>query len=354
MCPGMRPRTNRNNNRELCMHEARQYTRKEKNAVQCSLCSHRCTIADGKHGICGVRENTGGTLYATTYGLVSAEAVDPIEKKPLYHYLPGTLSYSLGSIGCNFRCEHCQNWHISQADRAHARLFSLSPEEGVSRALASGCASISWTYNEPTIWHEYTLDMGTIARSKGLGTCYVTNGYITEEALRELSPMLAAYRVDLKAFSDDFYRKVCGAHLQPVLESAVVAKGLGMHIETVTLVIPGVNDRIEDLEALIRWVIENLGPGTPMHFSAFHPDYKMTDRGATPAALIEKICSRAMELGLRFPYAGNVARSRFENTICPACGALLIERRGFSSRMVDLDDRQCRKCGEKIEIVRHA
>jgi len=336
------------------MHEALRYTNIGNKAVQCSLCNHRCTIADGKHGICGVRENRGGILYATTYGLVSAESVDPIEKKPLYHYLPGTLSYSLGGIGCNFRCEHCQNWHISQADRAQARLFSLSPEEGVFRALASSCASISWTYNEPTIWHEYTLDMGMLARSKGLGTCYVTNGYITEDALRELSPMLAAYRVDLKAFTDDFYRKICGGHLQPVLDSAVVAKEQGMHIETVTLVIPGLNDHMEEIEALIRWVIDHLGPGTPMHFSAFHPDYKMTDRGATPAALIEKICARAKELGLRFPYAGNVARSRFEDTTCPSCGALLVERRGFASRIAGLDDQKCTRCGEKIEIVRHA
>ena len=335
------------------MHEARQYAKKEKNAVQCSLCSHRCTIADGKHGICGVRQNEGGTLYATTYGLVSAEAVDPIEKKPLFHYLPGTLSYSLGGIGCNFRCEHCQNYQISQADLTSARLFPLSPEEGVARALESGSASISWTYNEPTIWHEYSLDMGTLARSRGLGTCYVTNGYITEEALQDLAPMLGAFRVDLKAFSDDFYRKICGAHLQPVLDAAVRARELGMHIETVTLVIPGLNDSMEEQEALIRWVIEHLGPETPMHFSAFHPDYRMTDRGATPVALLEKICTRAKDLGLRFPYLGNVTHHRYENTYCPACGAMLIERRGFSSRITGLDDRKCTNCGETIEIVRH-
>lgn len=335
------------------MHEARQYIKKENNAVQCSLCNHRCTIADGKHGICGVRHNEGGTLYATTYGLVSAEAVDPIEKKPLFHYLPGTLSYSLGGIGCNFRCQHCQNWHISQAELTTARLVPISPKEGVLRALSSGSASISWTYNEPTIWHEYPLDMGTLARKEGLGTCYVTNGYITEEALRELSPMLGAFRVDLKAFSDDFYRTVCKAHLQPVLDSAVLARELGMHIETVTLVIPGLNDTMEEQESLIRWVIEHLGPATPMHFTAFHPDYKMTDRGGTPVALLEKICGRAKELGLRFPYCGNVGYSKYENTYCPACGALLIERQGFSSHVTGLDDRQCTGCGETIEIVRH-
>ena len=258
------------------MSRARQYQKKENNAVKCSLCSHRCTIADTKTGICGVRKNEGGTLYATTYGLISSEAVDPIEKKPLFHYLPGTRSYSLGGIGCNFHCEHCQNWHISRAKKDTIRLATLSPEEGVSRAIESGSASIAWTYNEPTIWHEYTLDMGTLARARGLGTIYVTNGYITEEALRELSPMLGAYRVDLKAFTDEFYKKICGAHLQPVLDSAIVARELGMHIETVTLVIPGLNDRMEEIDALIRWVIENLGPQTPMHFSRFHPDYKMT------------------------------------------------------------------------------
>jgi pyruvate formate lyase activating enzyme len=336
------------------MHEARRYEKLENNTVKCSLCNHRCTIPEGKHGICGVRVNSGGTLYAATYGKISAEAVDPIEKKPLYHYLPGTRSYSLGSYGCNFHCQHCQNWHISRAVPDESIHPSLSPEEGVSRAIASGSASISWTYNEPTIWHEYTLDMGTLARQRGLGTVYVTNGYITEEALRELAPMLAAYRVDLKAFTDDFYKKICGAHLQPVLDSAVLARELGMHIETVTLVIPGLNDSMDEQENLIRWVIDHLGPDTPMHFTAFHPDYKMTDRVRTPVATLEKIYNRAKELGLRFPYIGNTGSSRYENTYCPSCGAMLIERSGFSSRITGLDDRQCANCGETIGIIRHA
>ncbi|MDD1694707.1 MAG: AmmeMemoRadiSam system radical SAM enzyme [Methanoregula sp.] len=335
------------------MHEARQYRKTEENSVTCSLCNHRCVIKEGMHGICGVRTNERGTLYAGTYGKISAEAVDPIEKKPLYHYLPGTSSYSLGSVGCNFHCQHCQNWHISRAEIDDAHLRPLAPEEGVRRAIGSGSRSISWTYNEPTIWHEYTLDMGTLARARGLGTVYVTNGYITEEALRELAPMLGAYRVDLKAFTDDFYRKICGAHLQPVLDSAILARELGMHIETVTLVIPGLNDSMEEQEALIRWVIGHLGPDTPMHFSAFHPDYQMTDRGGTPVATLEKIYDRAKALGLRYPYIGNVYHHRYENTYCPACGATLIERQGFSSRPVGLDGTQCKKCGEKIGIVTH-
>ncbi len=333
------------------MHEALQYTKGENSSVKCSLCNHHCTIADGKHGICGVRVNTHGTLYGVTYGKVSAEAVDPIEKKPLFHFLPGTLSYSLGGIGCNFHCEHCQNWHISRASADAAPLRDLTPDEGVNHALSGGSASISWTYNEPTIWHEYALDMGTIARKKGLGTVYVTNGYMTEEALRELAPMLLAFRVDLKAFSDDFYKKVCGAHLQPVLDSAVLARELKMHIETVTLVIPGLNDSMEEMESLIRWVIDNLGPSTPMHFTRFHPDYKMTNRSATPVATLEKIYKKAKELGLRFPYLGNVYNHRYENTFCPACGEILIERQGFSSRVCGLDGSRCRNCGETIEVV---
>lgn len=333
------------------MHEALQYARKENFAVQCSLCSHRCVIADGKHGICGVRVNRGGTLFATTYGKIAAEATDPIEKKPLFHYLPGTLSYSLGGIGCNFHCAHCQNWHISRATMDASLIRTLSPEDGVGRALESGSASISWTYNEPTIWHEYALAMGTVARAKGLGTVYVTNGYITEEALRELSPMLKAFRVDIKAFTDEFYRSVCKAKLQPVLDSAKLARELKMHVETVTLVIPGLNDSMEEMEKLIRWVIENLGPATPMHFSRFHPDYKMTDRCATPVATLEKIYRKAKELGLRFPYLGNVYNHQYENTFCPACGTLLIERQGFMSRNRAFDGIRCRNCGEKIEIV---
>lgn len=335
------------------MHRALQWTPAPGGdaAVQCSLCNHRCTIKEGKTGICGVRENREGILYATTFGRVSAEAVDPIEKKPLYHFLPGTLSYSLGSIGCNFHCEHCQNWHISRAKGESLRLFDLSPEEGVRRARSAGCASISWTYNEPTIWHEYPLGMGELARKEGLSTVYVTNGYITEEALRELSPMLRAFRVDIKAFTDDFYRKVCGARLQPVLDSAVLARELGMHVEVVNLVIPGMNDSPGETGALIKWIVEHLGESTPVHFTRFHPDYRMQDRGATPLAVLERIYRQAREMGLRFPYLGNVYPHPFESTYCPACGALCIERRGFSSVFRNLSGHSCTQCGGTIEYV---
>ena len=331
-------------------HEARQYRKGDDLEVVCSLCSHRCHINDGKHGICGVRVNRNGVLYATTFGRVSAEAIDPIEKKPLYHYLPGTLSYSLGSVGCNFRCEHCQNWHISRQGY-ETILADLPPKEGVQRALSAQCASISWTYNEPTIWHEYPLEMGLLAKQQGLGTVYVTNGYITEEALREIRPVLDAFRVDIKAFSDAFYRKVCGAKLQPVLDAAALARELGMHIEVVTLVIPGLNDSPDETGALIRWIIEYLGPDTPVHFTRYHPDYQMREPGPTPLAVLERIYRQAKELGLHFPYLGNVFPHRFENTYCPVCAALLIERQGFASAFRNLSGKQCTQCGAVIPYV---
>nr|HPM61232.1 AmmeMemoRadiSam system radical SAM enzyme [Methanoregulaceae archaeon] len=267
-----------------------------------------------------------------------------------YHYLPGTLSYSLGSVGCNFHCEHCQNWHISRQGY-ETILSDLPPQEGVQRALAAHCASISWTYNEPTIWHEYPLEMGLLAKQQGLGTVYVTNGYITEEALREIRPVLDAFRVDIKAFSDAFYRKVCGAKLQPVLDAATLARELGMHIEVVTLVIPGLNDSPDETGALIRWIIDHLGPDTPVHFTRYHPDYQMHEPGPTPLAVLERIYRQARELGLHYPYLGNVFPHRFENTYCPVCGALLIERQGFSSAFRNLSGKKCTQCGEVIPYV---
>jgi pyruvate formate lyase activating enzyme len=335
------------------MHEARLYQKEENRSVRCSVCAHRCHIQPEKHGICGVRVNRDGVLDAASYGLISAEAIDPIEKKPLYHYLPASLSYSLGGVGCNFQCPHCQNWHISRADLESRLLRPLSPEEGVKRAVTGRCASISFTYNEPTIWHEYPRDMGLLARKEGLGTVYVTNGYMTEEALRDLAPMLHAFRVDLKAFTDEFYRKFCKARLQPVLDSTRIARELGMHIETVTLVIPGVNDTLEEMEGLITWVRDTLGPETPMHFTRFHPDYKMTDTIPTPIATLEKIHARAKEMGMRFPYLGNVPGHPAESTYCPVCGALLIERSGYRTVIRNLKDSSCGSCGEKIEIVTH-
>ncbi len=322
------------------------------NRARCRVCSHRCIVGEGKFGICGTRKNINGKIHTTIYNTVSSEAVDPIEKKPLYHFLPGTHSYSLGSIGCNFRCEHCQNWNISQVSPEEAYTRNITPEEAVKRARDSGCKSISWTYNEPAIWHEYTYDSAVLAKKAGLKTIYVTNGYITEEALRRIAPYLDAYRVDIKSFSEDFYKKICGARLAPVLESTRLARELGMHIETVTLIIPTKNDSIDEIIRIVRWVHDNLGPDTPMHFTRFHPMYRMEDTYSTPVETLERAYDIAKNEGMRFVYTGNVPGHKYENTYCPKCNNLLIERKGFGVGEIRMRDGKCQECGERIPVVR--
>ncbi len=321
------------------------------NKASCNVCSHRCTIAEGKVGICRTRKNIKGKIHTLIYNTVSSEAVDPIEKKPLYHFLPGTLSYSLGSIGCNFRCEHCQNWNISQVTIEESITKEITPEEAVRSALASGCDSISWTYNEPAIWHEYTYDSAVLAKKAGLKSIYVTNGYITPEALQRISPYLDAYRVDIKSFSDEFYKKICGARLAPVLESTKLAKELGMHVETITLLIPGRNDSPEGITQIVRWVEENIGADTPMHFTRFHPMHKMDHVAPTPLSTLEMAHGIAKKEGMRFVYLGNVGGHKYENTYCPRCDALLIDRAGFRTGAVRVKDGKCFRCGEEIPMV---
>jgi pyruvate formate lyase activating enzyme len=322
------------------------------NKVKCNVCSHRCTIAEGKLGICRTRQNKNGKIYTLIYNTVSSEAVDPIEKKPLYHFLPGTLSYSLGTIGCNFRCMHCQNWNISQATLEESYTMEITPEEAIKHALASGSKSISWTYNEPAIWHEYTYDSAVLAKKAGLKTIYVTNGYITPEALRRIAPYLDAYRVDIKSFSDDFYRKICGARLAPVLESTKLAKELGIHVETITLIIPTKNDSPQELTQIVKWVHDNLGADTPMHFTRFRAEYKMKGLNDTPTETLEMAYDIAKKEGMRYVYTGNVPGHKYENTYCPKCNALLIERAGFRVSAIRIKNGKCPKCGEGIPIVR--
>ncbi len=321
------------------------------NKVKCHVCSHRCVISEGKLGICGTRKNIDGKIYTTIYNTVSSEAVDPIEKKPLYHFLPGTLSYSLGTIGCNFRCEHCQNWQISQVTLEEAWTREITPEEAIKRAISTGSKSISWTYNEPCIWHEYTYDSAVLAKNAGLKTVYVTNGYITPEALKRIAPYLDAFRVDIKSFSEEFYRKVCKARLAPVLESTKLAKELGMHVETITLVIPGRNDSPEEITQIVRWVRDNLGVNTPMHFTRFHPMYKMEDAKPTPVETLEMAHDIAKKEGMRFVYTGNVPGHKYENTYCPKCNSLLIDRTGFRVSAIRIKDGKCPQCGEGVPVM---
>lgn len=328
------------------------YTALEDNRVRCRVCSHECVIAEGKHGRCLTRENRGGKLYTLIYNVVSSVAVDPIEKKPLYHFLPGTLSYSLGTVGCNFRCMHCQNYTISQIRLDEARTIEIPPEDAVNRAVFEGCRNIAFTYNEPAIWFEYTYDTARLARDAGIATVYVTNGYISEEALRTIAPYLDAFRVDIKSFRDDFYRKVCGARLEPVLRSARLARELGMHVEVVNLVIPTMNDSPEELRELVRWVRDNLGAHTPMHFTRFYPYYKLGTLPTTPLGTLETAYGIAREEGMKYVYVGNVPGGEHDDTHCPVCGELLIKRYGFEVLHLGITSGgKCPACGAVVDVV---
>jgi pyruvate formate lyase activating enzyme len=332
--------------------EAMFYEKIGNNRVHCNLCAQSCKIAQGKRGFCGVRENREGDLYTLIYGTVSSEAIDPIEKKPLYHFYPGSYVYSVGSIGCNFRCKHCQNWSISQASLEDAYTMDIMPEELIERALLSRSKSIAWTYNEPTIWHEYTSECAKLAKAAGLGTIYVTNGYITSEALRHIAPYLDAANIDIKAFSEKFYHDVASAKLAPVLETTALAKQLGIHVEITTLIIPGANDSLGELRQLSRWVYENLGPETPLHFTRFHPQYQMQNLYPTPVKTMHEACKIATEEGLKYVYMGNVPGSDRNNTFCPNCGNLLIARGFFDIEKYNITpEKTCPKCGEHIPIV---
>jgi len=319
--------------------------------VQCTLCPHNCNIADGKQGICGVRRNERGKLYTLIYASCSSMAADPIEKKPLYHFHPGTSAFSLGTVGCNFKCEHCQNYSISTATPDFSYMKEVMPEQAVELAREYGCEGIAWTYNEPTIWYEYSFDSAKLAKKHGFYTVYVTNGYINEGPLNEISQFLDAMNIDVKAFNEDFYKKICKAKLEPVLQTCKLAKELGIYIELTYLVIPGHNDSIDEVKKFCSWVVESLGSDTPVHFSRFHPDHRMINIPMTPMETLLRIYDIAKKAGILYPYLGNVPHGNYENTICPNCGNLCVERHGYSVKLVGLSGEKCAKCGSAIPVI---
>jgi len=331
--------------------EAKFWNKLSDKKVQCNLCAHSCKLNKDNLGICGVRKNEDGQLYSLVYGSYSSMAADPIEKKPLYHFYPGTKAFSLGTVGCNFKCLHCQNYSISTANSNFSYLRDITPDDSVNLAKQYGCQGISYTYNEPTIWYEFTLDSAKLAKKAGLYTCYVTNGYISKDALKEISPFLDAMNIDVKAFAEDFYKKICKAKLKPVLNTCIIAKKLGIHIELTYLVIPGYNDSLKEIKEFCNWVVDKLGKTTPVHFSRFHPDHKMLDAPATSIEILIKIYEIAKETGILYIYLGNVSHGSYENTYCPNCGSVCIERHGFSIGLKGLKDNKCVKCGNTIQIV---
>ncbi|MEM3501313.1 MAG: AmmeMemoRadiSam system radical SAM enzyme [Candidatus Bathyarchaeia archaeon] len=332
--------------------EAMFYTPIEGSKVKCELCNHYCTILDGKTGICGVRINEAGRLYSMVYGKAAATGIDPVEKKPLYHFHPGSSTYSISTVGCNFKCRNCQNYEISQMPRDHNRIFGedLPPEEVVDAAKRYRCESISYTYTEPTIFYEYAYETARIASREGLKNIFVTNGYISEDALKTIKPYLHAANIDLKSFSDSFYRENCGARLQPVLDNIRLHRELGIWVEVTTLIIPTMNDSEDELRSIAGF-IKSVGEEIPWHVSQFYPMYRLLDLPRTPISTLKKARRIGLEAGLRYVYVGNVPGDEGENTYCYNCGERLIRRFGYEILENKIADSKCPKCGVAIDGV---
>jgi pyruvate formate lyase activating enzyme len=336
------------------MHKAELYEKLPDSRVRCNTCQWHCQINPGKHGVCGMYRNEKGVLYNLNYALVSSAAADPIEKKPLFHFYPGTLCFSLGTLGCNFHCKHCQNWEISTADGASLKhtCREITPEVAIQSAQESGCKGIAWTYNEPTIWFEYTLDSAKLAKKNGLYTVYVTNGYATPETLDTIGPYLDAWRVDIKGFSDEFYKELTGVpHWRDILEVTKRAKNKWkMHIEVITNIVPTMNDDDKQLESLARWIYQELGELTPWHVTRFYPHHRLTHLPSTPLETIEHAAEIGKKVGLKFVYAGNVPGHESENTRCYNCGKLIVKRVGYQTEVKGLAGSKCRYCGADLNF----
>lgn len=315
--------------------------------LQCNLCPKGCMIEPGQSGECRIRVNLDGRLVATTYGYPCAVHVDPVEKKPMFHFLPGSGILSLATVGCNLHCKNCQNWEISQENPENVPARELPPEQVVRLAKEQGCLSVAYTYTEPLVYYEYTLDCSMRAREAGLRNVIVTAGYLNEEPLRRLYPYIDGAQIDIKSMSDNFYRDICDASLGPVLQSCVLAREAGVLVEITNLVIPTLNDSDEDFRKLARWIAANLGAETPLHFSRFFPQYQMKNLPPTPAETLERARAAAREQGLHHIYIGNLSMPDSENTYCPVCGQLLIERRGFTVLKNIITDGKC-SCGKDI------
>ena len=334
--------------------EAYLYESLNDKKVKCNLCNHRCEIKDGRRGICGVRENREGTLETLVYGRIIARHIDPIEKKPLYHLMPGSLSYSVATVGCNFRCLFCQNADIAQMPSDSKGMIAgdpFSPQDVVDAAIKGDCKSIAYTYTEPTVYFEFAFDTAKLAHEKGIQNVFVTNGYMTAEALHMINPYLDAANVDLKAFTEDFYKTYCGAKLEHVKESLKLMKSLGIFIEVTTLLIPGLNDDKDELEKLAKFLADSLGTETPWHISRFHPTYKLTDRPPTPVETLITAREIGIKAGLKYVYTGNVPGESGGNTFCYSCGKVLIERWGFYIKKNVIEESRCPYCNVEIHGV---
>jgi pyruvate formate lyase activating enzyme len=331
--------------------EALFYEKSGGGKVKCHLCCQYCTIPPGERGICAVRENRDGVLYSLVYGKIVARHIDPIEKKPLFHFYPGSRSFSVATVGCNFRCLHCQNYDMSEYPRLHSDIpgIDMTPEQMVREAELSGCKSISYTYTEPTVFMEFAIDCAKLAHERGIRNVFVSNGYTSPVAARAIAPYLDANNIDLKG-DDIFYKKVAGARLQPVLDTIKLMKELGVWVEITTLIIPDYNDSNEFLQWAAEF-IRSVDPAIPWHVSQFYPTYKLLDKPRTPLSTLSRAREIGLGAGLKYVYEGNIPGRGGENTYCHSCGLLLIERTGFSLNRIDLRDAKCHACGAIVDGV---
>jgi pyruvate formate lyase activating enzyme len=320
-------------------------------AVKCTLCPRACVVADVERGYCGVRENQGGKYKTLVYGNLCSLNVDPIEKKPLFHYLPGTTALSVATVGCNIECKFCQNWEISQFRPEQVPSRIVPPEALAAAARERGIPTIAYTYSEPVVFYEYMHDAAAAGRKQGVGSAIISNGYIQEPALRQLCGHLTAVKVDLKAFTETFYRDVCAGELKPVLRTLEVLADLGIHTEVVVLLIPELNDSAAEIRDMSKWLFKTLGPDVPVHFSRFHPIYRMKNLPPTPVATIERARKTALDAGLRYVYVGNVPFHEGEHTYCPSCGKIVIRRVGYRVDASNLKDGKCAGCGTAVAGV---
>jgi pyruvate formate lyase activating enzyme len=332
-------------------HEARWYHKLDRAQVQCDLCPRRCVIPEGKRGTCRVRENRGGTLYSIVYGKPCSVGREPIEKAPFFHFLPGRERITVATVGCNQSCRYCQNWQISQAQFEDVPNRNLSPAELVNLAVTQHVPILCFTYSEPIVFYEYMADAARLAREKGIRTAVVTGGFVNPEPLAELCGLVDAIKIDLKGFSETFYKDVCGSSLGPVLAACRTVAQSGTHLELVNLVVPGLNDDSAGIAAMCRWVVENCGDSVPVHFTRFGPNYKLQNTPATPVATLETAARVGKASGLQYVYLGNVPGHRLESTTCPECGRVIVERQGYTVTANEVKDGKCRFCGARISGV---